>query len=198
MLKFKEEILRKLVHFSSLWIPFLYFYNSTAFMLRILISLSILALSLDISKKFIPSLNILIKKLMGSIMREEEKSSNSLSGATYLLVASTLTIAFFPKEIAIFSLSILVISDSMAAIIGKKYGRIHFMNKSLEGSLSFAASAYAIYYYFANYLEFNLPFKATLIAIFFGTIAEAFAKKIHLDDNLLIPLSISFSLLLGS
>lgn len=192
MIKYNEEIIRKLIHISSLWIPFLYLYSTTALMLKILLPLTITAIFIDFSRKYIPKLNQLIHNLIGNIMRSHEQ--NSFAGATYLFISSTLTIAFFSKEIAIFALTILMISDMLAAIIGRKFGKTALFEKSLEGSLSFIISALFIYYYFITIYNFNLPLKQSLLAILAATIAELFAKKIHLDDNFAIPLAVSLIL----
>ena len=154
MINFIAEIERKLIHLSSLWIPILYLYSSKELMLLLLTPLCALALIIDISRKFIPKLNDFINILIGSIMRDEEKTSTSLSGATYLFLSSTLTITLFSKEVAIFALIVLMISDSFAALIGRKFGKIKIFEKSLEGSLSFAISAFSIYYFLKIYKTF--------------------------------------------
>jgi dolichol kinase len=194
MLKYKEELARKLIHLSSIWIPLLYLHSTTALVLRILLPLTIIAIIIDLSRRYIPKLNKLVNHIVGKLMRDHEKKT--FSGATYLYISSTLTIAFFSKEIAIFALTILIISDAFAAAIGHRFGQIRIFNKSLEGSLSFAVSAFAIYYFFSYYYNFDLPLKQSLLAIFAATMAELFAKKIHLDDNFSIPLAASLILVL--
>ncbi len=195
MIKFAAEITRKLIHLSSLWIPFLYLYSDKSQMLQILVSISILALIIDFARRFFLPLNNLITMLIGNIMRDEERVSASLAGATYLFLSSTLTIALFAKEVAIFALIILMISDSFAALIGRKFGRIKIFEKSLEGSISFAVSAFAIYSFLKIYYGFTLPLSSSSLAILLATLAELFAKKIHIDDNFVIPLVVGIALL---
>ena len=160
-----EEIKRKTIHLSSLWIPILYLYTDQELMLNILIILSIIALAIDILRKFIAPLNKFINILIGGLMRESEKTSASFSGATYLFISSALTIFIFSKEVAIFALLVLMISDSFAALIGKKFGRIRLLDKSLEGSISFALSAVLIYLILNTYLAFSLPLIASIFLI---------------------------------
>ena len=45
-----------------------------------------------------------------------------------------------------------------------------------------------------SFHHFNIPLKQALLAIFAATLTELFAKKIHLDDNLAIPLTIGLCL----
>ncbi len=197
IITYKEELIRKLIHLTSLWIPISYLYCSTAVMLKILFPLMIIAIAIDCVRKFSSKINGLVNKLLGKIMRQDERESTSFSGATYLLMSSVLTIAFFEKEIAIFALTILMISDSCAALIGRRFGRIKIIGKTVEGSFSFILSALLIYFYFVSCWEFELHFKISLVAILVGSITELFAKKLCLDDNFAIPIAISLALTLA-
>ena len=198
IINFNAEIARKSVHLSSLWIPLLYLYTAKETTLLILLPLTIISVTIDFSRRFIPKLNNLINHLIGYMMRDNEKEFFAFSGATNMLIAASLTIIFFSQEAAILALTILMISDSFAAIIGRKFGKIILIDgKSLEGSLSFAVSAIMVYYFFNLYYHYDLPLDLSLLAIFAATIAELFAKKIHLDDNLVIPLIIGIVLSLG-
>lgn len=186
MIQYNSEISRKIVHLSSLWIPILYFFSTAKIMLVILGSLSLIALIVEISRKISPELNALIDQALGKIMRGSEK--NSISGATYLLLSASLSILLFDKEVAIFALTILIISDTCAALIGRKFGQHKIFEKTLEGSLGFFLSAVIVYYFLVILGDFALPLRASLLAIFSATILELFAQKIRLDDNLIVPL----------
>jgi dolichol kinase len=194
-MKYIKEIKRKAIHLSSLWIPMLYLYTDKNLILSLLVPLSILAIMIDLSRKYIGPLNNFINELIGDLMRDDEKTSDSFSGATYLFMSSTLTIFIFTKEVAIFSLLVLMISDSFAALIGKKIGRIKILDKSLEGSISFAISAMIIYYVLVTCYGFSLPLTLSMLAVFAGTMAELVAKKVKLDDNFIIPLAVGVCLL---
>ncbi len=194
MIKYRAEIARKTIHLSSLWIPFAYLYLSKSIMLQILIPLSLLALSIDLSRRIFPKINRLVARFFNEIMRSEEKELASLSGATYMLISASITIAAFNQESAILALTILMVSDSLAALVGRRFGKVRIVGKSLEGSLSFAISAVMIYYFFIQVYGFHLPQEKTFLAIIVGTLVELFAKKVFLDDNLAIPLSIGLIL----
>jgi dolichol kinase len=188
MIKFKSEIHRKLVHLSSLWIPLSYLYFSEETMNSLLFVLTGIAIIIELCRKYSPELNNLIQNTLGSIMRMEEQQT--FSGATYLLLSSSLTILFFSKEVAIFALCVLMISDTCAAIIGRKFGKHIYAGKSLEGSMAFFFSALLVYFVCKIFFNFPLSFNVSLFAIFIATIVEFFAKQIKLDDNLVIPLTI--------
>lgn len=196
MIKYNSEILRKIFHLSSLWIPMLYLYVTAQTMITILFPLTAISLLIEGIRKISPELNNLINNTIGNIMREEER--NSFSGATYLLIAATLTVLIFSKEVAILALSVLMISDSVAALVGRKFGKIHIFDKSLEGSLGFFISGVMVYYFLVTFCDVILPPNISLLAIFSATIAELFAKRTHLDDNLVIPLSLGLTFNLAS
>ncbi len=197
MIQYRSEIFRKLFHLSSLWIPILYLYVTNKMMLTILLSLTTIALLIEFSRNISSELNDLINNSIGNIMRIQERKS--LSGATYLLISASLSVALFSKEVAILALSILMISDSCAALVGRRFGKIHIFDKTLEGSVSFFISGVVVYYFLMIVCDFALPLNISLLAIFSATITELFVKKLFsLDDNFTIPLSIGLVFMLMS
>ena len=115
-----------------------------------------------------------------------------LNGATYVLIAATISVLVFPKVIAVTSFTILIISDLTAALVGKRFGKHRFFGKSLEGSAAFLLSALVVVAivpkveYRAG--EYILQAAAAVV----GTIVEAL--PISVDDNLSIPLSIGLTM----
>ena len=103
----------------------------------VLIILSIcsgLSIALEISRNSILGVQIIFDKFFKSLLRENE-SKGRITGATWLLISSFITIALYPIEIAVPSLIFLTIGDAFAAIIGQTFpfGRIN--GKTLGGSL---------------------------------------------------------------
>ncbi len=162
-------------------------------MLKTLFPLTILAIMIEVSRRYLKFVDDFIYKLLGQVIRDEEK--HKLTGATNMLIAATLVVAFFDKEVAIYALTVLMVSDSFAALIGKRFGKIKFAGKTLEGSMAFAISAYLIFNYLTSYYLFDLELNKTILAIVLATITEIFSKKIKLDDNLTIPLVICLVML---
>jgi len=118
-------------------------------------------------------------RIFGSALRQHEMKN--LTGATYVFTGSVVCIFMFPKEIAVPSLLILSISDTLAALIGIPFGKHKFLNKSLEGSTAFIISSFFILsIFFPGSLLINGVIAAAI------TLAEAYPMK--LDDNFLIPI----------
>ena len=104
------------------------------------------------------------------------------TGATWVFIGSTLTVAFFPKEIAIISLVYMSLGDTIAGLVGRKFGKIKFYNKTIEGTL-----AGLIVCLLSGYLvQLTLP----LVIVFSGAFAAMFIELLPLpiDDNLSVPL----------
>ena len=104
------------------------------------------------------------------------------TGATWVFIASTLSIAIFPKDIAVMSLIFMSVGDTTAGLIGRKFGRLNFYNKTLEGTLS----GFIICLIIGLIMDLNLAD----IIIIFGALSAMIIELIptSFDDNLTIPL----------
>ena len=77
--------------------------------------------------------------------KEMNREHFQFTGAIYVLCSALLCLCFFGKEVAAIALTVMLISDSFSALIGRSFGRIKInKNKTLEGSVAFFVSALAI------------------------------------------------------
>ena len=146
---FFQEILRKSIHFTSLSIPICYYFFTKETMMMLLVPLMIGMVVFDLATKINPFLRTHYLKVFGFMLRKHEIKRNELflNGASWVMIAAVVTIFFFPETIAIISLSVLFISDVIAAIIGRKFGKkrfLHLKRKSVVGTTSFAITAMII------------------------------------------------------
>ncbi len=192
---YKSEVMRKTIHLISLSIPIIYCFIERPLALKILAPIAVLFLIIDIGRYYSPALNKLVINIFGFMLRDHEidKAKKNLSGATYVLLSATIVVFFFPKEFAITGFSILIISDILAALVGRKFGKHKFLFKSLEGTLAFFISA-CIVTLFTPKFEYNLAeyliaFASAGVGAIFENISYGWA-----DDNLAIPVSIGISL----
>ena len=79
-------------------------------------------------------------------------------------------------------LTICAISDTLAAIIGMKYGKLMVKNKSAEGCLAFFISSFMI-----CYLIFSLNYLLSVSTAILSTIIELFTPW-KLNDNITVPI----------
>jgi len=120
------------------------------------------------------------------ILKAEEKK-RFLTTTTTFLISSVLTIIFFKKEVAIYSLSFLVIGDAASALIGTYVGRIKIKNKSLEGSLAFFITCLISAALLNKLSKLSLPLPVLLIGVLTGAVVEVL--PLPWDDNFTIGLS---------
>lgn len=192
---YRDELVRKLIHLFSLSIPIIYYFIPSSISITILICLTIFALIID-GGRFIskPFANIFYK-VFGFLLRKHEldKEKKNLTGATYVLLSALICALIFPKVIFVTAFTILIISDTMAALIGRKFGKIKFLRKSFEGTLSFFISASIVVIFTPKVGGFPMEYVIGFIAAFVGAIVENISYGLA-DDNLTIPISIGITM----
>ncbi len=189
-IEYHAELIRKSIHFCSLSIPVLYTFLSRTTALNILIPLTAAFLVVDIARYYHGPTARLFYGIFGVLLRPHERDGQEkrLNGATNLLLSATLCVLIFPKIIVISSFAILIVSDSTAALVGRRWGRRKFLSKSLEGSVAFLVSAILVVLVTpklsASIGEYGIGAASALV----GMLTEASALPI--DDNITIPLSV--------
>jgi len=184
------EVIRKLIHLFSLLIPVVYYFITKMTALEILVPLTLAFGLSDIARLFVPAFGRFYNALFGFLLRRHEQNGRGrrLNGATYVLLAATLAVLFFPKVIALTAIAILIVSDTSAALVGRRFGRHRFMSKSLEGASAFILSGLVVVA-FAPKVEYSAAeYMIGAIGVTLGAVVESSA--IGLDDNLSIPLSV--------
>ena len=123
---------------------------------------------------------------MGDVFRPGE--AKSFSGATHMGLGILITCVFFEAQTVVMALTILAICDSVASIVGERYGAIKVSNKSLEGSAGFFLSGLVIVCAFVWGLGYKEHFLwENIIALAAATIAELYSSRLKINDNVLIP-----------
>ena len=198
-ISYGHEVLRKIIHLSSLWMVvsiglFPVFFNIALFALLLF---SIILIEYGNHRQW-PLFTLTYGTLFNRILREKETQARfRLSGAPYVIAAALMVTVLFPKVIAMTALSIMLIGDTCAALVGRKLGR-HKINrgtKSIEGSLAFwLFSAGVLLFFYLNFSQSTLFLIFGLIGVTMATFAEIFENRIHLDDNFSIPLVVGIFL----
>jgi dolichol kinase len=202
----KEEINRKLLHMLSgtlipagiLYIPMIDGFSplTPAVILGLLAGGSILLEYLRFNNAAIQK----VFTLLGTgMLRSSEK--NSLTGSTYIFISAFIcSVVFYSHpHISFIALSLFILGDAAAAIVGISMGRIKIGKKSLEGSA--ACFILGLLLFFLVYPEVPMlldrwngfvPLPLIFIASLTNTVFELFpinlGKKIAINDNLSVPL----------
>ncbi len=160
-------------------------------MLMLLIPATLAFLAVDVLRYFHVSTARLFYLIFGKLLRQHEVNSKTrtLNGATYVLLSATLCVLFFPKVIVITSFAILIISDSAAALFGRRFGKHRFYHKSIEGSTAFVISAIIVVLVAPKVSYLPAEYLIGIIGAVVGAVAEILSYNI-LDDNIAIPLSV--------
>ena len=203
-ISYAEEIKRKLVHLSSLWMVaatlLLARWRFAAAILFVLLLILTLVSEHDYANggKY---LGRLYGRLFGRMLRNEVRPGQWIvSGGAPVLAAAALVNLIFMPPIAAGSLAVMLVGDAAAALIGRKFGRHKIVNgKSLEGCLSFILfGGIALT---TVLMISSVParfFWAIPVAVIAGAAAELFQKQLKLDDNLTIPLAVGAVLTLAA
>ncbi|MFC1475210.1 diacylglycerol/polyprenol kinase family protein [Candidatus Zixiibacteriota bacterium] len=181
---FTKELIRKATHMGALIVPGGYYILqlNKLQMLSIMIPVAFIMLFIDLSRlRQWPFWRSFASKFIGPLVRQHE-SEGDFTGALYILMSFWLTIALFSKPIAIAAISFIIVGDTFAAIVGRKYGKHKFYkSKTLEGSLSCLVGMLLV-----AILVPDIYLPVVVGGAIVATIFEAYSFGI--DDNVTVPL----------
>lgn len=178
-----------MIHLFSTVIPVLYYFASRDFMITLVGAGTVIMITLDLLKAYTFTFEKLYIKVFGRILRSDEKDfrKNLFTGGTYYALGIFLAIILFPKEVAMLSILIMIWCDTMAALIGKLFGKRKIIGaKTLEGSIAFILTGVVLVIVLQYFLpEYNL-YKAGFITVIFAAVFEQLSF-IRINDNLSLP-----------
>ena len=186
---YATEVVRKTIHLCSLAIPLVYYWISKAQALSILIPLALVLGVADVARLYHPATGRLYSKYLGFLLRPHERTEHGrkLNGATFVLLSAIICVTIFPKVIVITAFAVLIICDTSAALIGRRFGRHPLFHKSFEGTGAFILSGFIVVALAPKVAWLPAEYAIGAAAVVVGAIVEA--SPIPLDDNLSIPLS---------
>ena len=171
----KINIPRKLLRLSTIIFPLLYFVMPKFWLLILIGIIFLFFVYQDIAR-------VMKKSYLKKIYKKRE---HKISNISLFLLACIITIAFFAKQHAILALSMLVIGDMTAEIIGIKFGKkIIVFKKSIEGSLACFVSCLLLGLLLMPFLNFSIYI--IVIAAAVATIVEMFSA--WLDNLTMAPI----------
>jgi phytol kinase len=194
---FKNEILRKLVHLTSLsflviYIIFEHLLSHRAALFALSVLLVILIefeyFRVELGKK-IPVVSLIWKY----VMRDHEK--NRLGAHVFFLMATIICLAAFDFGIAVAAVLMTTFGDMAAALIGKKYGK-HWIKclkkKAWEGVIAELVVNIIIG---AIILRAGISGQPIWSIVIVMSVTATFVETIisKLDDNLLVPVFSGFA-----
>lgn len=192
-----DEVRRKLVHLSSLWMPaVMLLFDKYRWYLALFFGLlligNILVEHAYASGKN-PALNRLYDRFFGGMLRfEVKKGMWIISGGPYVFASACLSLLLFVPWVAASGMCTMLLGDTAAALVGRRFGRHKTVNgKSFEGVFAFVIAGFigisAVKYIVGVP---HLPWWQILLASVAGAVVELFEKQLKLDDNFSIPIAV--------
>lgn len=202
----KEEINRKLLHiFSGTLIPAGIFYIPLIEGYSPLTPIIILGVFTvgSILFEYMRFRNAALQRVFASIgsgvLRSSER--NTLTGSTYIFMSAFLCSVIFMDHphIAFIALSLFILGDAVAALVGISIGRIKIGKKSLEGSAACFFLGLLLFFFVYPHIPLLLdswlgvvPLPLIIIASLSNTLFElfpiSFGNRLKINDNLSVPL----------
>jgi dolichol kinase len=207
----KEEITRKLLHLFALLMPIGIFYLPRLSIPQyvpagVLAFLFAGSMIVETMRFKIPAVQKIFFKFFGSMLREEE--SKKTTGSTFVIGAALLCAILFREypHISFMVLSLFILGDAMAAIVGLSMGKIKIGKKSLEGSLACLLTCLILFYavfplvpglldIWNGKLSFVLALTTSSAITIFELIPLRVTKNFVINDNLAVPVIAGYIML---
>ena len=191
-ISYKQEVLRKMVHLSSIWMVFVMWYAGRVPAFIFFAVLAVLNLIVEYARyKKVPVITPLYEALFKNMLRESHGKFRP-SGSPPYLASAAVTSLLFPLPFSIISFLCMMFGDTAAALIGRKFGKHKLFNgKSIEGCAAFLITDFMIVIGAFLILKFSwILMVCGLVGVIIAMFAELFNEELHLDDNFSIPLLI--------
>ena len=182
------ELQRKALHLLALVVPWGMHVLGMPRALYVLLPLTLLALTGDIARAYSVRFNHFIRRVFGAMMRRRELPPPGqgivINGATWVLVSATLLALIFPLRIAVPIFTMFMVSDAVAALVGRRWGRHRWGStyRTVEGSTAFFVSGLGVMACVATW-----PFAISAIATVATCVAEALPGPGN--DNVRVPVT---------
>lgn len=192
-ISYSQEVKRKIVHLSSLWMPALILFVPARCAAAVFAAL--LAANVLIEYGYYKKRPAVLKtcgRLFGKMLRDKETDGRfRFSGSPYVLAAALCVSVLFPPVDAATAMAVMLVSDTAAALAGRAFGKHKINNaaKSVEGAAAFFLSGLGVVCAAAFLSHSGIGFVIRgATGVFAAMWAEAYENKLKIDDNLSIPL----------
>jgi len=184
---YAAEVGRKTLHLLALVIPLGMWALGTPLALYVLALGAGIAVTADVARAHLPAFNEWIRRVFGPLMRTEELppvgAGVTFNGATSVLVGATLLLLIFPLRVAVPVLTMTMLADASAALVGRRLGRHPWgtLSSTIEGTAAFVATGVAVMFFFPA-LALGPATAGVLVA------AAVEALPLPVNDNVRVPL----------
>ena len=200
----RQEINRKLLHTIALLMPMGIFYLPKMTPLSlwappfILVLLLICSVLLEYSRFQYSKIQALYNRCFSLMLRTNEETK--ATGATYIIGGATICAVVFvySPHISFTVLTLFILGDAIAALVGQGMGRIKLMGKTLEGSLACLGLCFLLctfvfphvpflYEDWGGFPSWRFSLSASVLITVFELFPIRLSQKLVLNDNLYVP-----------
>jgi dolichol kinase len=186
---------RKIWRYMGLLFPGLAYplWGPVAFRYIVVIA-GLIALSLELIRKYSKSINEFLKKIFKPTGKSEE--AHKISGTSYFLMGSAIA-GLFSVPYSLISIVMLAMGDSWAVLVGKKWGKHQWLKgKSVEGSLACFFISFVSGVVYMNLIGLPISYMSLIVGALSATVVEGFGNL--LNDNLtMAPIAAFFMWLIN-
>ncbi len=193
---YAAEIGRKSLHLLALVIPLGMWILGLPLALYLLAPITLTAVGADVLRAYSPTFNAWIRWIFGGLMRADELPAVgtriTFNGATCVLVGATLLAGLFPLRVAVPVLTMTMLADAAAALVGRRFGRHPWgsLSATVEGSTAFVGTGLAVMAAFPS-----LPLLPAILSVLVAALVEALPLPVN--DNIRVPLAAAVMVGLG-
>jgi len=163
-----------------LWGPIVFRY--------IVVIAGLIALSLELIRKYSKSINEFLKKIFKPVGKSDE--AYKISGTSYFLMGSAIAV-LFPVPYSLISIVMLALGDSWAVLVGKKWGKHKWLKgKSVEGSLACFFISFVSGAVYMSLVGLPISYLSLIVGALSATVIEGFGN--WLNDNLTMAPTAAF------
>lgn len=190
------EIGRKTLHLLALVIPLGMWLLGMPAALYVLGVCATIAVAADVTRAVSPVFNEWIRWIFGPLMRKKELPETGtgiiLNGATCVLVGALLLALIFPLRVAVPVLTMTMLADAAAALVGRGLGRHTWgkLSATVEGSAAFVVTGVTVMALFPA-----LAFVPAAASVLVAAVVEALPLPVN--DNIRVPLVAAAVLMIG-
>ena len=180
-LDYTSEVWRKLLHLFALVIPIGYHFVPRAIAVACVVFAFLVSLLIDLARLRSWPIQKLWLPVVAPIVRPKE--SHAFTGASHILLSGWLCPLLFSVPAASLAMTCIILGDSAAALVGRRWGSHRYSNgsRSLEGSTAFFLASII-----AALVVPGIPLWIGLAGALLATVVEALSTRV--DDNLSVPL----------
>ena len=193
---YAAEIGRKTLHLLALVIPLGMWMLGTPMALYVLGVTATMAVMADVARAYWPWFHEWIRTIFGPLMRAEELpevgTRVTFNGATCVLVGAALLTLLFPLRVAVPVLTMTMLADAAAALVGRRIGRHSWgsLSATVEGSTAFVITGLAVMAAFPS-----LALLPAVLGVLVAAVVEAVPFPVN--DNIRVPIITALVVMVG-